>query len=177
MGSVNSVDMVELDELRKIIIDRLTGGVHPEDITLEICERSGLAWAEAQSIVEKVQEESVEIVAKQQFPLISAISIVFSIAGLAMALLGAIGLITLALDYRNGVTIPEHIYPAQNAPQWINTAIEQMGMGIKLFQLQFISGYVEFLVIGIFLMIGGYVSMHRSLNPVIDELISWMNNR
>jgi hypothetical protein len=177
MGSVNSINPEESDEIQEYIIKRLAGGVHPEDVTWEICERTGLMWPEAQSIVAGIQAEGAQAIAKRQFPLLGGISIIISISGLVIALWGAIGLITLVIELQSGVVVPESMYPAKNVPTWINTAIEQIGVGVKLFQIQFIQGYIEAIIIGILMMLGGYLGMRRSLETTMDDVMAWINKK
>jgi len=71
------------DELEAYIIERLTAGVAMEDVILEVAERSGLTWPEAEDLVRRTADLRAPLVAKRQFPLLALLAAAVIAAGIA----------------------------------------------------------------------------------------------
>jgi hypothetical protein len=70
--------------LTTYIVDRLSDSINPDDIVLEICERSGMSWPEAEALVKEVQAERGQEVARKQFPLLAFVALAIFIGGIAL---------------------------------------------------------------------------------------------
>ncbi len=68
------------------VIRELTKHRHPRDIIVELCEQSGMRWAEAQSYVERIQTERGDEISRRQKPLLRIVGIATGLIGLGMLL-------------------------------------------------------------------------------------------
>jgi hypothetical protein len=73
-------------ELTQYIIDNLSKSQDQNDLILEICNRTGKNWPEAQALVEKVRSDNSGTIARRQAPFLTAIALILFIAGAGMML-------------------------------------------------------------------------------------------
>jgi len=72
------------DELETYIVKRLSAGVAPDDVILEVTQRSGLSWPEAEELVRRTADLRAPAVARRQFPLLIFLAIAVIVAGTAI---------------------------------------------------------------------------------------------
>jgi hypothetical protein len=72
------------DEITDLIISKLGKHKSRNEIIIAVCEKSGLDWSEAESLVERVEEEHHRPSAARQSPVLILISSVVTIAGLGL---------------------------------------------------------------------------------------------
>ena len=68
-------------EITNYILERLSAHADPDDITFALCEKHGLNWDEAYSMVFYVQTQKADEVTKRQFPILIATAL-FTFIGL-----------------------------------------------------------------------------------------------
>jgi hypothetical protein len=76
-------------ELNDRIIRRLAAAASVSDIVMEVCERTGLSWREAEALVERVRVGRSEEVARRQLPILLPLAALSMIGGVVL-LLGAV---------------------------------------------------------------------------------------
>jgi hypothetical protein len=81
---VGSIRGMNLDELETYVVERLSAGVAPGDVILEVTERSELTWPEAEQLVRRTADLRASTVAKRQFPLLAVIAAAVIVTGLAV---------------------------------------------------------------------------------------------
>ena len=70
-------------ELIPYILKHLGDAEDPKDVIFAVCEKSNLAWPEAEALVRKVQEEHSEDITLHQAPILTAIALWTFFGGLA----------------------------------------------------------------------------------------------
>ncbi len=75
-------------ELTPYILKRLNDADDQNDIIYDTCEKSGLAWPEAEALVRGIQEEHSDDITIHQAPLLTAIAFVTFVCGLALLAYG-----------------------------------------------------------------------------------------
>ncbi len=86
-------DPQERDELIATIIKHLAEGDDPDDIILNICQKRGYSWAQAEKLLQRIQEEQVAVIATRQFPIMYLITIFILVGGVALLGLGIYSII------------------------------------------------------------------------------------
>jgi hypothetical protein len=72
--------------LHSYILAKLSRAASDDDVIYAVCEKSGLGWDEAKSLVEKEKEEHAGYIDFRQLPLMISLSVVFSILGIVLAI-------------------------------------------------------------------------------------------
>jgi hypothetical protein len=90
---------MEQADLHAFILDRLTGAVNPDDIVMELCEKHGLAWPEAEALVLEIQSEHGNAITRRQSPLLTIIALGLFLGGLALIGISAYSLIEIVQSY------------------------------------------------------------------------------
>jgi len=75
---------MNLDELEAYVIERLTAGIALDDVILEVTQRSGLTWPEAEDLVRRTADLRGPSIARRQFPLLAVLAAAVMVAGVAM---------------------------------------------------------------------------------------------
>jgi hypothetical protein len=71
-------------ELTKYIVDRLSESADQNDLILELCNRTGMDWPQAQALLEKVRAENSATIFHRRLPMLVAIAILTFIGGLGI---------------------------------------------------------------------------------------------
>jgi hypothetical protein len=95
-------------ELVASIIKRLSDEDELDDIILDVCQITGLPWAEAEARIRLVEEENETRITKKQFPLLAGIAFSIFAAGLVLTGYGVYGIITAVLA-NQGELVPRDI--------------------------------------------------------------------
>jgi hypothetical protein len=72
------------EELEAYVIERLGAGIAQGDVILEVTERSGLTWPEAEDLVRRTADLRGPSVAKHQFPLLALVAAAVMVGGVAV---------------------------------------------------------------------------------------------
>jgi hypothetical protein len=75
---------MDLDELEAYVVERLSAGIAPDDVILEVTQRSGLTWPEAEDLVRRTADLRGPSVARRQFPLLALVAAAVMIGGVAV---------------------------------------------------------------------------------------------
>jgi len=77
-------DPVMDDELSDFIVKRLAGGSSEQDVILEVCQRAGLTWPEAQSLVYGAMDNRATDIARWQLPVLLVLGLATVLAGVGI---------------------------------------------------------------------------------------------
>jgi len=94
------------DELEAYVVERLSDGVAPDEVILEVTRRSGLTWPEAEDLVHRTADLRGPSVARQQFPLMALVAATAMMGGLAVLMACALSfsdVLLLLKPVRGGV--------------------------------------------------------------------------
>lgn len=80
------------DELEAYVIERLSTGIATNDVILEVTQRSGLTWPEAEDFVLRTADLRGDTVARRQFPLLAMLAIAVVVAGIGILVACALSL-------------------------------------------------------------------------------------
>ena len=75
---------METSNLTNYIVDHLSDAVTPDDIIMDICDKTGISWPEAEALVEQVQSEHEQDVNKRQFPLLTLVALSIFVGGVGL---------------------------------------------------------------------------------------------
>jgi len=75
---------MDIPDLTNYIVDRLSDAVPLNDIVIEICNKAGLSWPEAEALVEQVQAGHEQDVTKRQFPLLTLVALSIFVGGVGL---------------------------------------------------------------------------------------------
>ena len=75
---------MNLDELETYVVERLSAGVAPDDVILEVTRRSALSWPEAEDFVRRTADLRGPSVARRQFPLMALVAAAVMVGGVAV---------------------------------------------------------------------------------------------
>jgi hypothetical protein len=75
---------MNLDELEAYVVERLSASVAPDDVILEVTQRSALSWPEAEDLVRRTADLRGPSVARRQFPLLALVAVAVMVGGLAV---------------------------------------------------------------------------------------------
>jgi hypothetical protein len=75
---------MNLDELEAYVVERLSAGIAPDDVILEVTQRSGLTWPEAEDLVRRTADLRGPSVARRQFPLLALVAAAVMVGGVAV---------------------------------------------------------------------------------------------
>ena len=72
-------------DLHSYIVTRLGRAASEDDVIYSVCQETGLDWEQAQALVEQVKNEHLDEIDARQLPIKSALSSVFYLLGIALA--------------------------------------------------------------------------------------------
>jgi uncharacterized membrane protein len=73
-------------DITQYVITELGKHRNPNDIVMEVCERSGMKWSDAQQFMQRVQSEYRSEITGRQNPLLIVMGVTAVIAGLAVSI-------------------------------------------------------------------------------------------
>ncbi len=77
------------------IVDKLSKGNKPSDIVYALCEKHGISWADAETLVKTVSTTHGSHIARKQMPLMFGIALITFLGGLALCGYSLNSLITI----------------------------------------------------------------------------------
>lgn len=88
-------------ELQNFIVRELGKSRRRSDVVMDVCERTGMDWQEAQKFVYQVAMDNHKKVAARKSPLAVIFGVSFVVGGFAIALISLIATIQgISIDYR-----------------------------------------------------------------------------
>jgi hypothetical protein len=146
-------------ELETYIVRRLGNSASENDLIMEICNRRGLSWPEAETLVRRVAAEHEHHIVGRQFPLLFVIALGIFLGGLGLVIYDAYVLLSiLETD--------------------LSTALTSLDM-ITHLRLIFDIGVTPItgIIIGAAMMLGSLVGMRRAWVPLLDHLLEAKNGQ
>lgn len=132
---------MENQDLTQYIIDNLSKSQDQNDLILEICNRTGMNWPNAQALVEKVRSDNSGTIARRQAPFLTSIALILFVAGAGMMVYEGFTLAeTIGLFLRNG-----------NDPLSL--------MGLLVFVFSSAPGTIGILILGLAMVLGSLIGM------------------
>lgn len=107
--SVQQAQILEEQELHKLILDLLKKGRRRSDVTMLVCERTGMEWNQAQRLVAQVEVENYRSLSLRKNSFVVTLGILGALAGLVILLFGLAGLAPY-LAFFTGAQIDLPIY-------------------------------------------------------------------
>jgi hypothetical protein len=90
------------NEITDAIIRDLGKFEDPEDLILELCQKTGRPWPEVEALVRRVQDEHQGEIAARGFPMLFVLAIGIFAAGLALVVFAGVSLLNGGLDRLTG---------------------------------------------------------------------------
>jgi hypothetical protein len=103
-----SEESKEHAELVAGIVKRLSQADDPDDIILDICQRSGYSWAAAESLVHYIREDQAPQITQKQMPFLIGVALFVFTAGLILTGYGVYAILSAALAAR-GELVPRDL--------------------------------------------------------------------
>ncbi len=85
------------------IVKRLSDADDPDDIILDICQKSGRSWPEAEGLVNRVHAEDERAITARQMPRLLGVALFFFAAGLILCAYGIYAIFTALAAVRGEV--------------------------------------------------------------------------
>ncbi len=143
-------------ELIKYIVNRLGNAASKNDLILELCEKRGLSWPEAEALVQRVETEQEHQIVGRRFPLLFVIALGIFLGGLGLVIYDACIFISL---------LETDIGAALNSLDVLTHMRLIFDIGIAP-----ITG----MIIGAAMMLGSLVGMRRAWTPLLDH---WLETK
>lgn len=130
-------------EIAAYFIQRLSEGDNPDDLILEICEKTGRKWGEVEALLERVRAAHEDEITRRQSPLLVIMAFVIFLAGVGLAIFSTY---VLALQIEEYFVHPAHPLGIIEALQTVATV-----------------GYaaISGLIAGIAMMLGSLIGMKK----------------
>jgi hypothetical protein len=107
-------------EITKYVIKALRKHVSLNQITTEVCEKTGMKWDEAETFIKAIQKDHQEEIARGQKPLIFLMAVTFVIIGLTIS-------VSMVVATFNGFMI---YFPRMPIPYLGNASIICSGLAL-----------------------------------------------
>ncbi len=88
-----------MDKWLSFAVKRLGDGCHPDDITLEICQESGMSWKEAEALVEEAWNTFQPAITRRQALPQALLAFSILAGGLGVAVSALTSLVDVVLKY------------------------------------------------------------------------------
>ncbi len=102
------MDRTKKDELVASVIKHLSEGDNPDDIILELCNRNGYSWSQAEKLVSEVQTKEGSTIAKRQLPLMYISAFFILAAGIILMGIGLYSILESIIQHEG--LFPPDIY-------------------------------------------------------------------
>ena len=94
-------------ELTAYIVHHLGEGDDPEDIILDVCQKTGYSWPEAEELVRQVREKDALQITEKQFPLLTGVALVTFVAGLILTVYGVFSIVNSLANIKGNLGPPD----------------------------------------------------------------------
>jgi len=141
-----------MDQLKVVnnIVEQLSKAVPKDNIITELCEQENINWNEAQSLVEKVQQENRLVISRRQFPLMSVIAVIFFLAGFGLLIFAIVSMVKII-----------EIYSASQLPP-LDLA------QITLYIFNYGYGLITACILGMGMILGSLIGMRQAWAEILD---------
>ncbi len=136
-------------KISKYILDRLSAHATLDQITYALCEKYGLLWDDAYSMVFYVKTEHAQDIAKRQFPMMMGLAL-FTFAGGV----GAIAWAIVELNIYAGLLISEG-------------ALTSLSANILVTLIQTAPGYFGIIGMGLAMIVGSVIGMRQEWSRLL----------
>ena len=127
--------------LKQFIIENLSEYEDPNDLILEICNRTGMKWLEAQALVDTVRAGNSSKIARKQAPLLTALALITFVAGVGILLFEGFTFINV---FREFTSLGHHPWDVAD---------------LMLFVLAYAPGLLQFIPLALVMVLGSLVGM------------------
>ena len=134
------------DELEAYAVERLSAGIASDDVILEVTQRSGLTWPEAENLVRRTADLRGPSVARRQFPLLAVLAAAVMVGGVAV-------LAACALSFSDALLL---LKPARGVE-------DQSRLAMLLALLAANSQMLGLVPLGAAMILGGIIGVVRAL--------------
>ena len=134
------------DELEAYAVERLSAGIASDDVILEVTQRSGLTWPEAENLVRRTADLRAPSVARRQFPLLAVLAAAVMVGGVAV-------LAACALSFSDALLL---LKPARGVE-------DQSRLAMLLALLAANSQMLGLVPLGAAMILGGIIGVVRAL--------------
>ena len=138
------------DQITAYLIKHLSESDDPDDLILDLCQRTGRGWPDNQAMVERVKAEHSQDITKRQFPLLSLIALFVFIGGMGLLIWAIV--LTVA-DFRQIVSI--------GRSSVLNFALGEAAI------LSYVFGPLTFGLFGIAMILGSLLGMRDAWSDIL----------
>jgi hypothetical protein len=140
--------------LEQHIVKRLANTASLNDIILELCEKHGMTWTDAETLVDRIQAEHAHIIAGKRFPLLFVLALGIFLGGLALVIYNAYAITSLVgLD-------PRDTFASMDM-------MTHLGLVFEI-----AAGPIMGIITGAAMMLGSMVGMRSAWTPLLDRLLA-----
>lgn len=136
-------------KISKYILDRLSAHATLDQITYSLCEKYGLRWDDAYSMVFYVKTEHAQDIAKRQFPMMLGLALFTFVGGV-----GAIAWAIFELNIYANILIAER-------------ALTGLSANIMLTLVQTAPGYFGIIGMGLAMIVGSVIGMRQEWGKLL----------
>ncbi|MFZ5923296.1 MAG: hypothetical protein ACOYY3_19795 [Chloroflexota bacterium] len=136
-------------KIAKYILDRLSAHATPDQITYSLCEKYGLRWDEAYSMVFYVKTEQAQEITKRQFPMMLGAALFTFIGGV-----GAIAWSIVELNNYASLLLAEG-------------ALTGMSANILMLLIETVPGYFGLIGMGLAMIVGSIIGMRHEWSKLL----------
>ncbi len=140
---------MNLDELEAYVVERLSVGIATDDVILEVTQRSGLTWPEAEDLVRRTADLRRPSVARRQFPLLAVLAGAVMAGGVAV-------LAACALSFSDALLL---LKPARGVE-------DQSRLAMILALLAANSQMLGLIPLGAGMILGGAIGLARAIEEL-----------
>lgn len=144
------------------IIHHLTQGDSPKDLIFDLCEKFGLNWPQAETLVKQVQEEKRGDIARKQFPLMFTLAL-----GIFLVGLGLIGYSVYVVWTQFPI-----LEASRSGAQTIEQNMDALAYMYFVFQIILQSGgqIITMFILGIGMVIGSLLGMRDTWGAILENI-------
>jgi hypothetical protein len=93
-------------DITAYFIEHLSESDNPDDLVMDICEKTGRKWDEIESLLEQVRAEHEHEITRRQSPLLALIALVTFVTGTGVAIYSAYLLVLVLQEYSGAAGSP-----------------------------------------------------------------------
>jgi hypothetical protein len=140
--------------LEQHIVKRLANTASLNDIILELCEKRGMTWIDAETLVNRIQVEHAPTIASRRFPLLFVLALGIFLGGLALVIYNVYAITTLVEvdlgDLFGSLDMMTHLG----------------------FIFEIAAGPIMGIITGVAMLLGSMVGMRSAWTPLLDRLLA-----
>jgi hypothetical protein len=86
-------------DITAYFIQHLSDSDNPDDLVIEICEKTGRKWGEVEYLLEQVRDEHEHEITRRQSPLLALIALVTFVTGVGIAIYSVYFMVLVIQEY------------------------------------------------------------------------------